>query len=511
MNRKELLGKISTCLARFTVEVKQLNAASQYDINVHAENVLIPLLREVFEFGGLQNANVQTKNAPAIDLIDYESRVAVQVTSTADADKITHTLTKFTENEQHKPFDRLLIYIITERQASYRKDFKALLPEDYDFEPDRDIIDNEGLYKYINERILGIAKLEKISRLLSDEFTETKIDERQLITQYGQRVDEKPDRVYPNLLSVTFPQRVYVADSQFEFDYYKKALQANLKRHKQFWKLKHLTGKDYIKFYFQESRIQYSDAYVLFENKLLTFRNLHDSSERLRNVIDLGTITPLSPDEFINGNADRENVFKSLLKATLTEDLEQRGIEWIQKEKVYRFRMTESPPRPLKIKGKNASGRSVVIGVKSAGNESVVTDEDGSERVKKGKHYVCFRHVAFASVFSEFGGKWYMTVQPDWSFTSPSDGYKPSPYADKYATGLKQREHNDSIIDSFQFLADYLITASKGDLLTSGFTIQFSAFPRYFETKPAIPDEVWLQSEPKEKKDKSQYIIDYGT
>lgn len=509
MNRKELLGKISTYLARFTQEVKQLNAASQYDINIHAENVLIPLLKEVFSYEGLQNANVQIKNAPAIDLIDYESGVSIQVTATADADKITHTLSKFTENELYKPFERIIIYIITERQGSYRKDFNALLPEDYNFDSDRDIIDNIGLYTYISERILNIQKLARIERLLTGEFSDLKIDARQAISSYNSRMDAKTDRVYPNMLIMDVPQKLYLADIQFDFDSYRKELQADLKDRKNFRKLKHLSEKDDIKFYFQQSKIAYSADYVLYEKKILTFRNLHNSSERLRDIIDLGTITVITPDEFIGMNLDRENVFKRLLSASLTEDLRRRKIEWIHSEKLFRFRMTASPPKPLKVQWKSKVGRSVVAGVKSKSNETKVTDDDGIERMRKGKHYTSFRHLAFGITFNRFGEKWYMAIKPDWSFTSPADGYRSSSFADVYAAGLKKLEKNKAVLESFQFLAGYIIYIANGDMWAHGFTLRFSEFPAYFETRPAIPDDVWIKSEPKGKDDKYQLDIEF--
>ncbi|CCH03565.1 hypothetical protein FAES_pFAES01071 (plasmid) [Fibrella aestuarina BUZ 2] len=509
MNRQELLGKISTYLGRFTEEVKQLNAASLYDINIHSENVLIPLLKEVFGYQGLQNANVQLKNAPAIDLIDFESGVSIQVTATADAEKITHTLTKFTENELNKPFDRLIIYIITERQNNYRKDFKALLPEDYNFIADRDIIDNTTLFKYIHEHVLNTQKLNKIAQLLTDEFSELKIEARKATNDYINRIDGKTDRIYPNLLEMLIPKKLFVADLQFDFNYYRQELIADLKARKKFGKLNHMSEKDDIKIFFKQSNIGYFDDYVVYEKKILTFRNLHESSERLRNVIDLGTITVITPEEFIGENLDRENVFKQVLNTSLTQDLRGRQIEWIHDEKVYRFRMTAKPPRPLKVQGKGKAGRSVVSGVKSKTNETKITDEDGKERTRKGKHYTSFRHLAFGVTFNRFGDKWYIALKPDWSFTSPKNGYRPSPFAALYSTGLKKLEKNKAVLESFQFLAGYLIHLAKGDMWSSAFTLKFSEFPAYFESQPSIPDDVWVKSEPKAKDDKLQLDIEF--
>jgi hypothetical protein len=509
VNRKELLGKINTYLARFTQEVKQLNAASQYDINIHAENVLIPLLKEVFGYEGLQNANVITKNAPAVDLIDYESGVSIQVTATADVGKVSYTLSKFTENELYKPFERVIIYILTERQGSYRKDFKALLPEEYDFDSERDIIDNTELYNYISTQVYNTQKLARIARLLTEEFSDLKIDERREINNYESRTEAKTDRVYPNILVMEIPQKLYIADLQFDFEHYRRELKADLKDRKKFGKLRHLSDKDDVKFYFQQLKIEYFDDFVLYEKKILTFRDLHNSSEWLRHVIDLGTITVITADEFIGENLDRENIFKRLLSVSLMQDFRRRNIEWVHAEKLYRFRMTAKPPKPLKVQWKSKAGKSVVAGVKSKGKETKVVNEDGTERMRKGKHYTSYRHLAFGVTFNRLGDQWYLGIKPDWSFTRPSNGYQASAFAETYLAGMKKLEKNKSVLESFQFLGEYLIDIAKGDMWSSAFTLQFSEFPKYFETQPAIPDDVWVKAEPKGKDDKQQLDIEF--
>ena len=44
MHRKEKIEKIAELFARFRTEVESLNSLNLYDINVHAENVIIPIL-----------------------------------------------------------------------------------------------------------------------------------------------------------------------------------------------------------------------------------------------------------------------------------------------------------------------------------------------------------------------------------------------------------------------------------------------------------------------------------
>lgn len=510
MNSKTYLGRISTFLARFTTEVRQFNEASQYDINIHSENVLIPLLKVIFGYEGLQNANVKEKNAPAIDLLDFESRVCIQVTATADAQKITDTLKKFNDNDLYKAFDRIIIYIITERQDNYRKDFKSLLPADFDFDTNRDIIDNAGLYKFISSQILNTRKLAQIEQLLADEFSELKIEQRQVTVQYDTRIETKSDRIFLNMVSLSVPETLYIADLSFDFDTNRKELVAEIKEQKKLWKLRHLTQKDDIKYFFRKVTAPFFLDYILYNNKVLTFRDLHEQKEPLRKIIDIGTITPVTHNEFINDDLDKEVVFKSLLASTLRHDLAQRDIEWFHPEKVFRFKMTGIILKGKKVKWKSEAGKGVIFEVLSKEDKTTIVDDEGKERIKKGKHIVCFRHLAFSVSFQFFEGAWFMAIKPDWSFTSASNGYSTSRYSADYATGIKKLEKNGAILQNFQFLAGYLSLIAKGDMLTPKFTLQFSEISLHLEARPSIPDDLWSQSEPKSKKDKNQLDFDFN-
>ncbi|MHB1920673.1 MAG: SMEK domain-containing protein [Chitinophagaceae bacterium] len=49
MNRIEYINKINTYAARFVLKVEGFNGSNLYDINMHAEGFLIPILNEVFK------------------------------------------------------------------------------------------------------------------------------------------------------------------------------------------------------------------------------------------------------------------------------------------------------------------------------------------------------------------------------------------------------------------------------------------------------------------------------
>src|SRR6202012_4659401 len=121
MNQINLLNSIKNYLTRFQLLVKIANSEGEYDVNNHAENVLIPILNIAFQTQ-LKNANFEKKNKEAIDLIDTQKRLAIQVTSTSNLEKIKKTLEKFTRNGHNKDFDQLFVYILTEKQRSYSQE-----------------------------------------------------------------------------------------------------------------------------------------------------------------------------------------------------------------------------------------------------------------------------------------------------------------------------------------------------------------------------------------------------
>jgi|GEM_PF-294305 len=505
MNRQELLVRINTFLGRFTQEVKQFNEASQYDINIHAENVLIPLLREIFDYKGLLNANALTKNARAIDLVDYESRVSIQVTSTADAQKITETLQKFFQSQQQRAFDRLVFYVITDRQDTYRKDFKKSIQGDFDFDTQRDIIDNAGLFEIISKQILNTSKLSRIEKLLSDEFSELKIQEREVKGTVEVKALQGRDTIYPNLISVLPPLNLHIADLDFDFDEHKALLRDYFKDTKQFWRIKHIDGKHIVNHFFGTLDKNFSHDFILRKGKILTFRDLNETNETFRKIIDLGTITSITLPEYENGNEDRLNDLKDLLNSTLRHDFAKREIEWIRDEGKYRFQIGRAL-NGRKVSYKNKAGRGVVFEVLSKENQKNIKDELGRDRVLKGKHIVCFRHLAFVLNFFLFDDRWYASIKPDWSFTSAMDGKRRSRYAEHYMTGIKALEWNDTIYDQFEFLADYLSSLSVGDMFSS-MKIKLAKLPEEFSVSPSIPDSVWSQSEPKSKNTIEQYEL----
>ena len=171
MKRQELLQRSSTLLGRFVYEVKVLNAIGLFDINTIAEDFLIPIFTIVFKCPELRNQNHIQMNFPAVDLGCNSSRTSIQITSESSSNKICETLEKFKSHNLSSDFDRLYVYVITERQKSYtsRKLIEASDNLSIEFAPASNILDFHDLAKLLNE--LTNEQLEQINGHLEDEFT----------------------------------------------------------------------------------------------------------------------------------------------------------------------------------------------------------------------------------------------------------------------------------------------------------------------------------------------------
>lgn len=170
MTRQELLQKASTLLGRFAYEVKVANAMGLFDINTIAEDFLIPIFKIAYDCPDLCNQNRIQMNFPAVDLGCRTSRTSIQITSDSSSSKVCETLEKFEAHNLGKDFDRLYVYVITERQKSYSS---QKLAETIDhlsiaFNPSSDIRDIQDMAKMFGE--LTNEQLERINNHLQEEF-----------------------------------------------------------------------------------------------------------------------------------------------------------------------------------------------------------------------------------------------------------------------------------------------------------------------------------------------------
>src|SRR5690606_28341445 len=160
----------------------------------------------------LQNLNaVEKRNYPAIDLADFDNRVAFQITATATLPKIKSTLDTFEKYGLHHQFDVLYIFIITERRRDITQEkLSQLIPDGLNFRVEQHIIDRDDILIKL-QSVNSITTLEKIAKIFEHEFSDIQIQTRRSKFERG-LLSTESEKLFPNLLTITFPSCFYVAE-----------------------------------------------------------------------------------------------------------------------------------------------------------------------------------------------------------------------------------------------------------------------------------------------------------
>lgn len=164
INKEIYIKNVAESLALLSKQVELLNAVNLYDINIIAEDFFTELLNLIFDYK-LKNVNVVEKNAPAIDLIDEENRISIQVTSDNSNTKIKHTIKEYINNKSYEKYDRLIVLILTSKKR-YTKSFDT--KNTFTFNKESDVLDVKDLIKFI--RGLEIEKIKAINDYLGREL-----------------------------------------------------------------------------------------------------------------------------------------------------------------------------------------------------------------------------------------------------------------------------------------------------------------------------------------------------
>ena len=190
MNLKKSQDRIGKLMLRFVDEIRVDTAMGKRDINCVSENVLIQLFSEIYEHTDLKNLNVsEGANFPAIDLGDKKTRTAYQITSTSSSRKVKRTLEKFVARELYKEYDRLVIYILTEKQSRYQsKKIDEIINGKFAFDKKNDILDYSDLLKEISG--FSLEKTRRVEHILEQHFGEGQMgDEPQDILDWLEQVN----------------------------------------------------------------------------------------------------------------------------------------------------------------------------------------------------------------------------------------------------------------------------------------------------------------------------------
>jgi hypothetical protein len=180
MKQVQLIQKITDLFLQFSKEVKDKGKLKLTDINIVSEDVLVPILSIIFDTD-LKNLNLEKANYPGIDLATDEhitylgtkKKIAFQITSTNNIEKIKKTLNSYVAREFYKKFDEIYIYNLIEKQDSYQKasiiEVESIIDKKFSFDLSKNIIDKSDLEKII-KTLSPISEIETICKLLEDQF-----------------------------------------------------------------------------------------------------------------------------------------------------------------------------------------------------------------------------------------------------------------------------------------------------------------------------------------------------
>lgn len=149
MGRKDLIDTINTYACLFVYQIKSLSAMGLYDINIHAENLFIPILNIVFNLE-LKNANQFKKNFPAIDLVDEKKGIAFQLTKTPTQGRVMDVLKGFVSNNLHKQYSTLYIFITSEKQEYNIEKIDKIVQGNFNFDVKTHVFDYRDLLRRIS-------------------------------------------------------------------------------------------------------------------------------------------------------------------------------------------------------------------------------------------------------------------------------------------------------------------------------------------------------------------------
>ncbi|HGH1364352.1 TPA: SMEK domain-containing protein [Acinetobacter baumannii] len=462
----EIENELRDVVSRIITQVELSTKQNRYDMNLALEDAFIPILKSIFNLSNLTNLNRKQKNYPGIDLGDEFDRVAFQITSSTNLEKVKKTLTQFKEKNFYSSFDELFILMLVKKQSSYSQNAVDQITGDcFSFNTTEHIIDLGDLLERITA--LRIPTQERILR-------EFKLILGEIDTQiaYLSETEEKTQLLLSNLVSVEFPKNIFVADLILDDKQIIKEARAqlNFKKYK--------ANKSLIVKLALLLTNKSSDAWVCYGNRIFTFINLEKDLSIFNGIIDYNNIEILSSkDLYLSENIDNLNIFKQLLHKASTERLKIRNVYWNHENKSFYFSSEESTRLETWV-GKKKATRTVYEKVQSKKDPTKIS------------HH---KHLSFSLSFMNIENQWFCNITPSWFYTY--NGYRKSRFHEDLLSKQKRLEHNQTVKNLVRFLA-YFLANDKPNKTNE--IIYKSLLEMTSETGPILTDALLVTEETEE-------------
>lgn len=170
MKVRENKDKIITYLSVIKSNIEMSNLVGYYDIDRELENIIAQLLNYIYGYK-LENANEIKKNFPAVDIIDDENKLAIQVTADNSYEKINHTFEVYWSSSEklYDKYQQVKFFMLKGKKNKY--EIQKIDNPTATFNVDSDIMDYRDLINDMQK--LDANKLSEIAEYLESQFIST--------------------------------------------------------------------------------------------------------------------------------------------------------------------------------------------------------------------------------------------------------------------------------------------------------------------------------------------------
>ena len=297
---------------------------------------------------------------------------------------------------------------------------------------------------------------------------------------YQEEDDPRKEKVFLNLISISFPSCLYIA--QVDPVIYKNIKQRKDKRKALQDELKKMGEK-------------FASDWEYFEGKILSFHDLHDEDLPISLLIDTGSVEEFTPEDFYLVDENYDRVFKSLLRRCLQQKLYHRNVLWQQNEGLFFFKGNgDEMIRKEHWRGKVEDDRIVF---------------EKTMKLNKPDEILFCKHFAFSVEFKFLGDQWFLLIKPDWFFSW--DGYRKSAYSEEKMDWIKRHEKNPQIFNHIRFISYFLGDTSVG-LFDSKKVYPYISFGNLIELSTAsyLDDKDWLPQKATDTEERDNSAFQLG-
>ncbi|WP_421345425.1 ABC-three component system protein [Aeromonas veronii] len=163
MNRTIYFNACSEKLSMLAYHIELRGRLNLLDFNIHCEDFYVHFFNLLFGYS-LTNTNMTQQNAAAIDLLDYQNKIVLQVSSTSTTSKIESSLTK--DLSRYKGYQFKFISISKSADNLRKSNYKN--PHGLIFNPKEDIYDVGSILNIILH--MDIVSQQGISDFLTKEL-----------------------------------------------------------------------------------------------------------------------------------------------------------------------------------------------------------------------------------------------------------------------------------------------------------------------------------------------------